>query len=154
MFIQTTDGGAHWDLATTEPAVEMGVWVSVIDAHRVWVGLDDGTVYYTLDWGTTWTQRTMPVAMTNTGDGMFIDGFCGFVCGYRNDGVDDHPIMYRTFDGGYSWEYWIHDTAFDASVVHFGVNALWVCSYNEVHAVGEQLSGGSSIVWTLKPEGW
>ena len=153
LFIQTTDGGDHWALATAEPATEMGVWVAVLDAYHVWVGLDDGTVYYTDDWGTTWTQRTLPVAMTNTGDGMFVDDYCGFICGYRNDGVDDHPIIYRTINGGHDWEYWIYPTAFDSSVTHFGLNAIWVCSYNEAHAVGEQLSGGNSIVWTLDVAG-
>ena len=129
------------------------MWVSVIDAYRVWVGLDDGTVYYSNDWGATWTARALPTTLTNTGDGMFIDEFCGFVVGYSGAG-NGYPTMLRTFDGGYSWESYVHGTAFNAAVEYFGMNALWVCSYNEVHAVGEQLAGGSSIIWTLKPEGW
>jgi hypothetical protein len=152
-FIQTTDGGAHWAMATTEPKVELGIWVSVIDNNRVWVGLDDGTVYYTNNWGTTWTARTLPVTPTNTGDGQFIDEYCGFICGHRTVSGNLFPIVYRTVNGGFDWEYWQHTTSFSTAVEQFGLNALLVCGYNVAHAVGEQLTGGFSIIWTLKPAG-
>ena len=155
LFLQTTDGGVHWALATVEPKVEMGVWVAVLDAYKVWVGLDDGTVYFSNDWGATaWTRRVLPLTFVNTGDVMFIDHYCGFVCGYYNDGADDHAVIQRTFNGGADWEYFVYPTAFDTTVEYFGLNAIWVCSYNEAHAVGEMLSGGHSIIWTLKPTAW
>ena len=151
-FIQTVDGGAHWTLAAAEPKTELGIWVSVIDNSRVWVGLDDGTVYYTNDWGANWTARGMPVTPVNTGDGRFIDEHCGFIGGYQTVGGNHYPIIYRTFDGGYNWEYYRHTTSFSITPT-YGLNAIQVCSYNKVHAVGEQLTGGHSIVWTLKPAG-
>ena len=154
LFIQTTDGGAHWSLMTTEPAVELGVWVSVIDNQRAWVGLDDGTVEYTDDWGTTWTARTLPVTPANTGDGRFINEYFGFIGGYRTISGNHYAVMYRTFDGGYDWEYYTHATSFSVTPTGaFGINAIQVCHPNKVHAVGEQLTGGNSLVWTLKPEG-
>ena len=153
-FIQTVDGGAHWNMAAAEPKVELGIWVSVIDAYRVWVGLDDGTVYYTNDWGATWNQRALPVTPVNTGDGRFLDEYCGWICGYYNDGSHDYPIVYRTINGGADWDHYIHATYFSTTVENFGLNALQACGYNEVHVVGEQLTGGNSVIWTLKPAGW
>jgi len=151
-YIQTVDGGAHWNMAAAEPATELGIWVSVIDNYRVWVGLDDGTVFYSADWGATWTQRTLPVTPANTGDGRFIDEHCGFIGGFRTVSGNYFPIVFRTFDGGYEWEYYQHGTSFSV-IPTYGLNAIQVCSYNKVHAVGEQLTGGHCIVWTLKPAG-
>lgn len=154
LLVETTDGGAHWNVMATEPQTEMCVWVAVLDAYHLWVGMDDGTVWYSNDWGANWLQRTMPLTMVNTGDGMFIDDYCGGVCGYYNDGVHDYPIVFRTFNGGHDWEYELYDDDyFSTTIEQFGLNALWVCSYNEIHTVGELLASGDSIVWILKAPG-
>jgi len=153
-FIQTTDGGAHWALATAEPEALEGVWVSVIDSNRVWVGTSNGVnVWYSNDWGATWTERNLPSAPTETGDARFIDEYCGFIGGYRTVATKFYPAMYRTFDGGYEWEVYTHTTSFSTTPTYYGINAIHVCGYNKVHGVGEQLTGGHSIVWTLKPAG-
>ena len=154
LFIQTTDGGAHWSAATTEPKVEMGVWPAVIDSLNVWVGLDDGTVYYTEDWGTTWTERTLPETLTNTGDGKFLGSLTGFIAGYRTISGSVHPTIMRTFDGGYDWEVYDHDTSFSTAVEYFGINEIHICSHNQVMAVGEAMADtGYSLIWYLKPTG-
>lgn len=154
LYIQTTDGGAHWALATAEPEAQEGVWVSVIDSNRVWCGTDAGiNVWYSLDWGTTWTERNLPSAPVETGDGRWIDEYCGFIGGYRTVSSVHYPAVYRTFDGGYEWEVYTHTTSFSTTPTYYGINAIQVCGYNVVHAVGEQLAGGHSIVWTLKPAG-
>jgi len=153
-LICTTDGGEHWTAAASEPKVESAVWVSVIDKNKVWVGLDDGTIYYTVDWGTTWTQRTLPTTPTNTGDGRFIDDHCGFICGYYTSGGSDYAIIYRTVDGGHTWETYEYEDD-DITVTYYGLNGMDVISYNEVIAVGEVLTtAATSIVWQLRPAGW
>lgn len=155
-FIQTTDGGAHWAMATTEPKVEMGVWVEVLNNLDVWVGLDDGTVYFTNNWGTTWTVRAMPEALVNTGDGRFLrssQGYSGVVAGYYLSGGHNYPILCRTFNGGQDWESIIHTVSISAAVEHFGINEIHLASDNQVVAVGEQLFGGHSLIWYVKPVG-
>lgn len=152
-YIQTTDGGAHWSLATTEPVARAGVWVAVRDAYHIWCGTDNGAVYFSDNWGTTWTARTLPVTPTQTGDGAFWDDYAGFIVGYRNVSSVPYPILFRTFNGGADWEYYQYATAL-STTEYWGMNALAVCGYNEVHAVGEQLVGGHSFVWILKPAGW
>jgi len=153
LFIQTTDGGEHWDLATAEPKVEMGNWVNVIDAYRVWVGLDDGTVYFSNDWGATWTQRTLPSTLVNTGDGTFISEYEGAIVGYKTGAGNGVPVCFRTFNGGHDWEEYNHTSEFTNAVAHYGLNAVLMCSINEIHIVGEDCDG-VSLVWTLKPAGW
>jgi len=153
LFIQTTDGGEHWSLATAEPKVERGNAVAVLDASNVWVGLDDGTVYFTRDWGATWTQRLLPSTMANVGDLQFWDHYVGALCGYKAGSANGVGTVMRTFNGGYDWEEYNLGTEFDNAVAHYGVNALLMCHPNEIHAVCEEISS-VSFVWTLKPAAW
>ena len=152
-LIQTTDGGAHWAMAASEPQVEMGVWVSVIDSNHVWIGMDDGTVWFSNNWGTTWTQRVMPTAMVNTGDGRFISEYEGAIGGYIAGAGEGSPVVFRTFNGGMDWEQYTYTTEFTGAVEYFGIEALQVCSINEIHAVGEPV-GAVGLIWTLRPAGW
>jgi len=153
LLIQTTDGGEHWALATSEPQVELGTCVAVLDANNVWVGMDDGDLWYTQNWGTTWTQRTLPSTLTNIADVQFVDHYVGFICGYKAGSGNGVAVVMRTIDGGYTWEEYNLATEFDSAVEHFGVNALLICDVNEAHAVTEDIGDGS-LVWTLKPAGW
>jgi len=152
-LIQTTDGGEHWAMATSEPQVELGTCVAVLDAQNVWIGMDDGTLWYTQDWGTTWTQRTLPSTLTNMADVQFIDHYVGALCGWKAGTGNGVATVMRTIDGGYTWEEYNLATEFDAGPEYMGVNALLLCDVNEIHAVTEDI-GTSSLVWTLKPAGW
>lgn len=155
-FIQTTDGGEHWSMAASEPQVEMGSCVAVQDAQNVWIGMHDGTVWYTQNWGTTWTQRTLPSTLDITGgvsDLQFVDHYIGALCGHKDGAANGIAVVMRTIDGGYTWEEYNLADEFDASVEYYGVNALLICDVNEIHAVTEEI-GTSSLVWTLKPAGW
>lgn len=155
-FIQTTDGGEHWSLATAEPAIECGTCVAVLDAQNVWVGLGDGTVYYTQNWGTSWSQRTLPSTLSITAgiaDLQFVDHYVGALCGYKHVSGNGVATVMRTIDGGYTWEEYNLADEFDSAVEYMGVNALLICDVNEIHAVTEDI-GTSALVWTLKPAGW
>ena len=153
LYLETTDGGAHWNLATAEPAATAGIWVSIVNSNTLWVGSNAGAVWYSDNWGATWTQRLLPVTPTATGDGHFISSYFGYIGGYRTISAGLFPTIYRTMDGGYNWEYTTHATAFSTAVVEFGLNAIHVCHENKVVAVGEQMAAGVSLVWTLKPDG-
>lgn len=153
LFLQTTDGGANWSLATAEPEAKAGVWVSVINSNTLWVGIQDADVWYSNDWGATWTERALPVEPTQTGDGRFIDEQFGFIGGSRTVSGEIFPIVYRTVDGGDNWEYYQNTTSFSTAAEFYHLNAIQVCHENKVVSVGEQLAGGNSLVWTLKPTG-
>jgi len=156
-FLQSTDGGEHWNLMATEPKVEQGNWVQVLDGSRAWVGLDDGTVYYTNNWGATWTQRSLPEALANTGVGVFLNDHIGAIGGYKTGAGNGVPVIYRTFDGGFSWEQFNPTEAgeFNAAVAHFGINDLKFCDPNHLIAATEALATDTySQVWSLMPAGW
>lgn len=155
-FIQTTDGGEHWSMATTEPKIEMGTCVAVQDAQNVWIGLHDGTVHYTQNWGTSWTARTLPSTLETSGgvsDLQFVDHYVGALCGHKAGSGNGVATVMRTIDGGYTWEEYNLADEFDTAVEYYGVNALLICDVNEIHAVTEDI-GTSALVWTLKPAGW
>lgn len=151
VLLTTTDGGEHWNLGTG-PLAKILTGVSVIDGHRAWVVEEDGTAYYTNNFGVAWTQRTLPLAATAAGDVMFIDEYCGAIVGNYNTGGSDYGIIYRTFNGGQDWETYVHDTAFDGALEYYGLNAVWVCDYNHIFAVGE-VSNSVGLIMELSALG-
>ena len=103
---KTLNGGTTW---TACPTTSMGVTdhlltVSVLDEDYVWVGNDNGEIWWTEDGGTTWTQRTgwtgSGIATTDVQDMAFVNDYVGFMIANLN-GIGK---VYRTIDGGYSWE--------------------------------------------------
>jgi len=155
-YIQTTDGGEHWSMATAEPAVQCGTCVAVQDAQNVWVGMANGVVRYTQDWGTSWATRTLPSPLSITAgisDLQFVDHYVGALCGYKPGSGHGVATVMRTIDGGFTWEEYNLATEFDTVVEYMGVNALLICDVNEIHCVTEDIGDGS-LVWTLKPAGW
>jgi photosystem II stability/assembly factor-like uncharacterized protein len=135
--VWTEDGGDNWELLTA-PAAAIIAGVAVINNQRVWVTTEAGALYYTDDQGQNWTARTVPLSSVNAlGDVDFFDEFAGAICGNSNVSAADYGVILRTFDGGYSWESYAYGTAFDGALEYYGMNAVWMCSYNEVVAVGE-----------------
>lgn len=144
---RTVDGGNSWEaFATPLAGSAASTCVSVIDSQHAWITTEDGHLYYTNDFGDNWTERVLPRTATALGGVQFIDRYVGAVCGNYNDGVSDFGIVYRTFDGGYSWESYINNTAFDGVLEYFGMNALWVCNVNRIYAVGEPVDSVGLIM--------
>lgn len=155
LYLETSDGGAHWSTVTTEPSATLGTGVRVLDAYRAWVTLANGGLYYTNDWAATaWNQRTLPVTPTALGDIDNIGEHFISVVGHETVGAAKYPIMYRTVNGGMDWEYYLHGTAFSENIEYYGLNSVIMCGYNTIYAVGEELSGGVSAVLLYKPAGW
>jgi len=157
LFLQTTDGGEHWNLMATEPEVERGNWVQVLDGSRAWVGMDDGTIWYTLNWGTTWTQRVLPETLINTGVGVFYNEYIGAVAGYKTGSGNGILVVYVTPDGGWSWEQFnpTEEGELNAAAAYFGINDLKFCDPNHLIAATEALTTtGDSLIWSIMPAGW
>lgn len=154
----TTDGGEHWTIVTGPGGAFDLTCVATIDAFRVWVGRGGGTgsLWFSNNSGTNWTQRALPNeggTITYIGDVDFVDEFCGAVCGIIEIAATDYPIIWRTFNGGFSWEpYYDANNALDGAVNHQGNNAVWVCDYNHMYAVGE-VSDATGVVAELEAAG-
>jgi hypothetical protein len=148
----TTDGGEHWQLPATEPAIQNATGVKVLDSNRVWVTMANGTLYFTNNFGATWTQRVLPVLATNLGDVDFWDEFAGAVCGVRTVGGNVFPIVYRTFNGGMNWEYYQYTTDLDGVVQYYGMNSVKMCGYNKIFTFGEIVDSVPCLLMLLNNE--
>jgi photosystem II stability/assembly factor-like uncharacterized protein len=135
VFLYTDDGGAHWNLGTGAAAVLL-TGVSVIDNIHAWVTTEGGALYYTNDYGTNWTARALTSTPDALGDVHFINQYVGATGGFETVSGDELGTIWRTFDGGWSWEEYQHDTAFDSGAT-YGVNSVYVCDINHIYGVGE-----------------
>jgi len=134
----TTDGGAHW-AAITGPAAQAAADVlalGLLSENRMYLGYDDGEIWFTDDQGTSWTQVTMPgiAGQTWTGinDMCCIDEHVIWAVGYVNDGADSGVVI-RSISGGENWEYWQADSDCDSGV---GFNSIACCAVNHAFACG------------------
>ena len=130
---KTTDGGTTWALDTILTGANDVLSVSVLDDDYVWVGTNAGELFWTEDSGATWTQRTGWVGsgVGEIHDIGFADDYVGFMI---VDNATPLGKVYRTIDGGYSWEVITAPT-------NSGLTALAVGDENYAVYVGLEDSG-------------
>lgn len=76
----------------------LGVWMR--SETEWWVVDDNGDVWYTLNSGVSWTEKTIPgIDITKLDDIQFASDSVGYIAGTANDA----GALWRTYDGGYSW---------------------------------------------------
>jgi photosystem II stability/assembly factor-like uncharacterized protein len=145
VLFKTTDGGNRWqivspDLTREDPGVppSLGVFVesdeakgrhrgviyslapSPRDVNLIWAGTDDGLVHVTHDGGKNW-QNVTPPDLTPWSklaqmDASHFDTSTAYVAVNRLRLDDLDPYIYRTHDGGRSWQKIIHGLPDDAPV--------------------------------------
>jgi len=76
----------------------LGVWMR--SETEWWVVDDNGDVWYTLNSGVSWTEKTIPgIAITALYNIQFASDSVGYIAGVANGA----GALWRSYDGGYSW---------------------------------------------------
>ena len=131
VLFKTTNGGESWqtisaDLTREDPGIppNLGIFASQVheehrgviytiapsfqDVKTIWVGTDDGLIHRTHDGGKTWQDVTPPeltawskVAMI---EASHFDNGSAYAAVNRFRLDDLHPYIYRTHDGGKTWQ--------------------------------------------------
>jgi len=144
----TVNGGELWQDAAGLPSGKGAVAINcceILGPNRMWVGYDDGTLFYTEDGGATWTERaySLPpgsivgstIAVT---DSMFLDDYCGYMTvKWQSSGPISEGVVYRTINGGHDWQYY----APTSSMAGFW-NAVWAVDYDTAFMAGEVTAVG------------
>jgi len=138
----TQDGGASWTLKTA-PASTILNTVWVLDSNRMWVGGQNGLLYYTTDGGTTWNARSF------TGSGVGQVRNIAFIPGSDLIGMltvnNASPVgnILTTIDGGYTWETW-------TVPANSGLNGGFAVDENNFWVVGE-INSGTGVILKVAP---
>lgn len=152
VILRTIDGGEHWT-AVVAPAAKSGVAAKsciCVDGWSLFVGYEDGDIYYSFDGGVTWAARSYAkpsdaATVTNINDfDMISELEVGFSAMYTTAGGDEYPVFYRTVNGGTNWEPLTYDEDFDAGTT--GMNALEMISTNKIYAVGQVATATGMIL--------
>ena len=144
--VVTRNGGKAWG-AIVGPVAGNLFSVFVKSASEWWVGGDLGTLWYTIDGGDNWVQKGFPgdgAANTRIAKIDFATPSVGMMLvDDTTPGADSR--VFRTLDGGYSWQELPDEWGVGPMTANNGLNDLAMCSPNKA-IVGGDLDGTEGIV--------
>jgi photosystem II stability/assembly factor-like uncharacterized protein len=114
----------------------------MLDARRAWVGTANGRLYYTNDFGDTWTRRTgFPADGTGSIRAlMFLNDLLGYAI---HNTAAPLGMLLRTINGGFTWQA-------VATPTNAGLNALHFAKQDRGFIVGEP-QGGTGVILRVMP---
>lgn len=135
----TIDGGESWSAATAPGGGNNLMCCWMPESETIWVGDDAGDLYYSHDFGATWTERTgLSGTPATINDIEFYDSQIGLLAA---DSVAPVGSIHQTVLGGYSWRAVTTPT-------NSGINAIFVVNANLAFMVGND-NGGTGFIARL-----
>lgn len=137
VIAKTVDGGVTWSQVTATGGGGDILTGWTVDERRVWVGTDDGELYYSNDAGLTWNERDF--AGSGSGDVKdmyFLDLSNGVMV---HDNATPTGRVFQTKDGGYTWEQ-------ASTPTNGGLHNVILCSNRVGYAVGETAAAAGYIM--------
>lgn len=102
-IVLSRNGGQTWALVTgpsAKAAIQINsVWMA--SAYTWWLAYNDGSLYYTIDGGVTWTQKAIPGSLTTLNEISFANNGVGYLAGSITATTTGKIL--RTINGGYTW---------------------------------------------------
>ncbi len=146
-IISTLDGGTSWS-SVTGPTAQAGVAILsmfVLDRNRVWLGYDDGDLYYTIDGGANGSSSWSARSFTGSGTGdvkdiKFLNEYIGYLLHDGATAANGLNYVNYTVDGGYTWQ------RLSAISGNNGLNALWLCDISTIYFCGEATDGSIGLI--------
>ncbi len=140
---RTVNGGDTWEALTgPNPGVNLTA-VAVRGTEEYIVGDAGGQLWYTLNGGTTWTEKTF----TGSGSGSIEDiSYANKMVGYMSHTLAGAGRILRTIDGGNSW--YVLPEGTGTIPTNARINALDACTDdpNILYAGGAEVVGADGIV--------
>jgi hypothetical protein len=136
-LIFTVDG----DIWSASPSTPVGVGVTINtcwakSSTEWWVGCSNGRLYYTLNQGVTWTEKSFSGSGSgNVEDIVFSTDSVGFLA---HTSTTPKGRLLRTIDGGYSWKLVPEKTG--SMPGNDSINAIAYCATNPNFVVGVGLA--------------
>jgi hypothetical protein len=131
-FVYTTDGASFSTGGEPSGPTNLEA-VAYRTRKEIWVGgTGSGNVYYTTDYGDTWTTKALPGSLTQVDKIIWASDSVGFILGQT---ATPNARVLRTVNGGYTWYVMpeapglslpTFDYANDADVCEKDVNKLFI----------------------------
>lgn len=138
-ILKSVDKGESWAVVTGptgQAAVQINT-VSILTPNRIWLGYNDGKIYYSHDGGTTWNRREGWAQNGVTGSIPSMDWFDVYFGAFIFNTAAPVGSIYITINGGYDWKKYDYTNS--------GLNSIIVLSPLEIWAVGEP-NGGTAVI--------
>ena len=144
-ILKTEDGGSLWFacVGNATQAADAILTVHTFSQYRVFIGYNDGELYYSHTGGETavsWFRRTHP--MSGAGQIRSMSWFDEYIGAFVHNTAAPVGSVYWTVNGGYTWE------VVPLSETNVGLNQIIVVDANLAFAVGEP-SGGTAVVYKI-----
>lgn len=147
-ILLSRNGGITWTLVTGsvgQAAVNItAVWM--LGENEWYAGYADGTLWYTIDSGTNWTQKALPGAITSIDDIQFATRTVGYIAGRAGVGATAGRLL-RTISGGNTWYVLPEEAALTVpSAAQFHAIAACGDNPNLLVAGGDEVADGDGIL--------